>query len=305
MAKQWKQKQTAKKRYAAKRALLIRNALGKSVNAEQVVKDFLAMQFTGSITTEEGRAWARIHIHPDSKPLSDALGTLYSESYVLGQDIAMHAITKAKINKAPTMRQLQNAASIDWKNWKPGNRAAAQLVRPSGGLQSLLDRRGVTIQGINGTTLDRIGTLLAKALQEGVSPSEIAPAVSHWLGEAEGARAQYLEDKWTADVDNILTDSERALMIAQTEMSSAVSVAARELYQETGVELVEWLVADPCDECQENADVSPIGIDDTFPSGDTEPPAHPNCVCDLAPYVVDTANIGEDALSLLLDGEDL
>lgn len=102
----------------------------------------------------------------------------------------------------------------------------------------------------------------------------------------------------------MMSDSERALMIAQTEMSRAVSVANREMYQDSGVELVEWLVADPCDECQENADVSPIGIDETFPSGDTEPPAHPNCVCDLAPYMVDTKNIGEDALSLLLDDQE-
>jgi hypothetical protein len=304
MDRQWKQKQAAKRHFAARRAKLIRDALGKTVDANKVVKDFTAMHFTGGITTEEGRVWARTHIRPDSKPLFNALTTLYSESYVLGQDIAMHAISKARIVKAPTMRQLQNAAGIDWSKWKPGNRAASQLLKPSGGLQQLLDRRGVTIQGINSTTMDRIGTLLAKALQEGISPTEIAPAVSQWLGEAEGARAQYLEDKWTTNVDDVLTDSERALMIAQTEMSSAVSVAARELYQDTGVELVEWLVADPCDECQENADVSPIGIDETFPSGDTEPPAHPNCVCDLAPYVVDTQNIGEDALSSLLNGEE-
>ena len=73
---------------------------------------------------------------------------------------------------------------------------------------------------------------------------------------------------------------------------------------DSGVELVEWLVADPCDDCQENADASPIGIDEVFPSGDTEPPAHPNCVCDLAPYVVDTRDIGEDALSYILSGEE-
>ena len=87
-------------------------------------------------------------------------------------------------------------------------------------------------------------------------------------------------------------------------MSRATAVASRELYQDSGVELVEWLVAEPCDICQENADVSPIRIDETFPSGDTEPPAHPNCVCDIAPYVVDTRNIGEDALSFILGEED-
>jgi hypothetical protein len=70
------------------------------------------------------------------------------------------------------------------------------------------------------------------------------------------------------------------------------------------VELVEWLVADPCDICEENESVSPIGIGETFPSGDTEPPAHPNCVCDIAPYVADTRNIGEDALSMILGDEE-
>ena len=105
------------------------------------------------------------------------------------------------------------------------------------------------------------------------------------------------------ELEEFFDDSERALTIAQTEMSSAVSIASRELYQESGAELVEWIVADPCDLCQENADVSPIGIDDTFPSGDTEPPAHPNCVCDIAPYVVDTQNIGQYALDYILNGE--
>jgi hypothetical protein len=87
-------------------------------------------------------------------------------------------------------------------------------------------------------------------------------------------------------------------------MSRAVATASRQLYEESGVELVEWIVADPCDLCQENADVSPIRIGDTFPSGDTEPPAHPNCVCDISPYVVDTRDIGEDALSFILGDED-
>jgi hypothetical protein len=303
MSNKWKQKQFAKTHYAAKRATLIRDALSQTVDAREVVKNFLAMQFTGTITTEEARAWAQIHIHPNSKPLHSALGILYTESYVLGEDIAMHAIARAKINKAPTKQQLQRAGQIDWKNWKPGNRPAARLIAPSGGLEKLLKRRDVTIKDINKTTLDRIGTLLARALREGVSPNEIAPAVAHWLGDAQGARALYLENKWTADVDNILLDSERALTIAQTEMSSAVSVASRELYEDSGVELVQWLVADPCDTCSENASVSPIRIDETFPSGDTEPPAHPNCVCDLAPYVVDTQNIGADALEYILNGE--
>ena len=154
-------------------------------------------------------------------------------------------------------------------------------MRKPRGLSTLLDNRGVTIQGMNRTTLDRIGTILARGLENGWTPSDIKEEIA----------------------DTIDDDNDRALTIAQTEMSRAVTAASRQLYEESGVELVEWLVADPCDICQENADVSPIRIGDTFPSGDTEPPAHPNCVCDLAPYVTDTRDIGEDALSMIL-GDD-
>lgn len=257
------------------------------------------MHFPPNVDTETVRAWCRTNVTPDSKPLIMALQHLYVNSYTLGEDIAMGAIGKAKINKAPTMAQLKDAMGINWDNWKPGNRAAANLLRPPRGLSDLMDRSGVTVQGLNRTSLDRIGTALANALAKGETPSTAVPTI---LEEIAGNRER-LARQLGIDVDDILDDSERALTIAQTEMSRAVAVASRELYQESGVELVEWLVADPCDLCQENADVSPIGIGDTFPSGDTEPPAHPNCVCDIAPYVVDTQNIGEDALSLLL-GDD-
>jgi hypothetical protein len=40
-------------------------------------------------------------------------------------------------------------------------------------------------------------------------------------------------------------------------------------------------VGGTCDVCQENADAGWIDMDDTFPSGDDEPPAHPHCDCDI------------------------
>lgn len=276
----WRQKNGAKVRLAARRATLIRQALRESVNISAVQQDWAsAHPNPESMTTEQARQWARTNVRVNSEPLMTALRTLYLESYALGDDIAMNSIAKAKIDKAPTKQQLQRAVGINWNNWKAGNKPAALLVSKPRGLSTLLDNRGVTIQGINRTTLDRIGTRLANALAQGLPPSEV-------------------------DLSDFFDDSERALAIAQTEMSRAVATASRALYEESGVELVEWIVADPCDLCQENADVSPIRIDDTFPSGDTEPPAHPNCVCDIAPYVVDTRDIGEDALSFILDGED-
>lgn len=276
----WRKKNGAKVRLAARRASLIRQALRQSVDVSQVQADWANSHPNAeSMTTEQARQWARTHIRVNDEPLMAALRTLYSESYLLGEDIAMNSISKAKISKAPTKQQLQRAVGINWDNWKAGNRAAALLVQKPRGLSTLLDSRGVTIQGINRTTLDRIGTRLANALAQGLPPSEV-------------------------DLSDFFDDSERALAIAQTEMSRAVATASRQLYEESGVELVEWIVADPCDLCQENADVSPIRIDDRFPSGDTEPPAHPNCVCDISPYVVDTRDIGQDALSLILGEEE-
>ena len=276
----WRKKNGAKVRLAARRAALIRQALRESINISAVQEEWAsAHPNPETMTTEQARQWARTNVRLDSEPLMAALRTIYLESYLLGEDIAMNSIAKAKINKAPTKQQLQRAVGINWDTWRAGNRAAALLVSKPRGLSTLLDGRNLTIQGINRTSLDRIGTRLANALAQGLPPSEV-------------------------DLSDFFDDSERALTIAQTEMSRAVATASRQLYEESGVELVEWIVADPCDLCQENADVSPIRIGDTFPSGDTEPPAHPNCVCDISPYVVDTRDIGEDALSYILDGED-
>lgn len=275
----WKKRNGAKIRLAARRAKLIRDGIKQSIDIDAVINDFMAMGFTDTITTEEARSWARTHIRLNSEALMLAFRVIYSEAWILGEDIGMGALAKAKINKAPTKQQLQRAIGINWDNWKAGNRAAAAIVRPPRGLSTLLDNRGIVIQGLNRTSIDRLGTALAYALQNGLTPRDV-------------------------DIEDIIDDPERALTITQTEMSRAVTAASRQLYEESGVELVQWLVADPCDICQENADVSPIGIDETFPSGDTEPPAHPNCVCDIAPYVVDTRNIGEDALSLILGDEE-
>jgi len=277
MNRQWKKRNGAKIRLAARRAKLIRDAIKESINIERVINDWNAQNFQ-TITPEQARDWARTNILPNSNALMRAFNTVYAESYILGEDIGLSALSKAKINKAPTLKEMRNASSINWDKWKPGNRAAARLVKPPKGLSNLLDRRSITIQGLNQTSIDRIGSALARILERGDTPRD-------------------------ADISDIIDDPERALTITQTEMSRAVTTASRELYEESGVELVEWLVADPCDLCQENADVSPIRIDDTFPSGDTEPPAHPNCVCDIAPYIIDTQNIGEDALTYILNNE--
>jgi len=302
MKKLFSEANGAKLRLAARRADLIRNAIKDSVDVNKIMEAWTHTHFTDTVTPAQAREWAQVHIYFDKKPLNKALETIYAEGYVLGEQMAFAALAKIRLNKsAPTLNQMRGAIGTPWKTWTPGNKAAARLLNPPNGLKNLLQSRGVTIDGMSKTTLDRIGSILAKALKEGASPRSTVASLLDVLPKPTEARAQVLQALGYSEVDSMLSDPERALMIAQTEMSRAVSVANRELYLDSGVELVEWLTADPCDECQENQDVSPISIEDTFPSGDTEPPAHPNCVCDLAPYVVDTQNIGEDALALTLD----
>jgi len=282
----------AKVRLSVQHAVLIQKAFKDSVDVEKIVKDWLDSQFTSEVTTQQGRDWACTHIFNIDTKLNKALRIIYAEGFALGEDMGLSALASLKRDKAPTKQNLARAAQTNWSKWKPGNKAAANLISPKGGLSSLMESRQVTLTGIKGTTLDRIGTELAKGLRKGLPPKEVAPAVEGILAPL---RAKIAADLG-ANINNLISDAQRALTIAQTEMSRAVSIASRQEYTDAGVEMVEWLVADPCDDCAENADASPISINDSFPSGDTEPPAHPNCMCSIAPYVVDTLNIS-DALS--------
>lgn len=299
MNKIWKQRQGAKLRLAVNHADTIKKAIEDSIDVPKVVDEWLNAHHTKEVTSTQARQWAKVNIHVDNRPMDKALKYLYADSYSLGQDIALQVLAKFSITKAaPTLAQMRDAVNTNWKTWEPGHKAASLLLNPPSGLAKLLDSRGLTLVGLGDTTVSRIGTILAGALQVGATPSSVAGSIEGLLAPLRENIAEQLG----ADINLMMADSERALMIAQTEMSRAVSVANLEMYMDSGVELVEWLTADPCDECQENEDVSPIGIGDTFPSGDTEPPAHPNCVCDIAPYVVDALNIGEDTLAFILEG---
>jgi len=248
-------------RIAARHADRIRKGFQKAFNADDIVERWFHSHIgSESTTTQQARDWARMSITPDKKYLLDALKPLYADGWVLGTVSGQYMLRG--IEKAPSV------GVVNWDTWTPGNQAASALVKPKGGLQKLLDRRGIVLDGITDTKLNRIGTVLGQALAAGITPKDVSILV-----------------------DQVINDPQQALVIAQTEMSRAVSVASRDLYETSGVEQVEWLVAIGCEDCQENADASPIGIDEVFPSGDTEPPAHPNCMCALAPYMVDTSTL--------------
>jgi hypothetical protein len=261
-----------KTRLAIRHQRAIRQAIRASVSVSDIVEAWFSNfpEGSGTVTPDEARAWARIHVIVNTQTLRNTLFNLYADSAILGIDLSAYGIArKAKVNKAaPSKKDLQRALAINWDTWRPGNRAAALRLRPSATLYDLLNRGVSMSDEITMTTVKRIGTILARTLTEGKSPRDTAILI-----------------------DQLIDDPIRALSIAQTETSYAVVQSSLDLYRESGVEMIEYLVADPCDLCSENEAASPIQLGQEWPNGD--PPVHPNCMCDVAPYVVDTKLINE------------
>ena len=145
-----------------------------------------------------------------------------------------------------------------WSTWQPGYGEAAAKVA-DGGLQTLLDNAGQTIQGVTATTMGRLGDVISQGLAAGDPVSTTA----------NNALA-------------ILADPAQATMVANTEYARAMTETSMDTYQANGVAQISWLAEDDaCELCQENEDASPIGIDDDWPNGSV--PAHPSCRCAVAP----------------------
>lgn len=158
-----------------------------------------------------------------------------------------------------------NVRALNWATER-----AAELVGLGDGEFSLLQ-----------TTRDMIRGTIADGIANNLSTSQIGDT---------------LEEAYAFS-------DERAQLIAATEITSANSEGALAGYKEAQAEGVNvkksWLVLeDGCEICQENADAGAIDLDESFPSGDDAPGAHPNCRCVLVPEVEDEAEKGDQPRNL-------
>ena len=255
-------------RAAAQQVGAIRKSIAGSVDVDAIIEAFLNTFPIGTeVTANQIREWARHNVTVNTAPLIDILHTIYATGYVLGEDSASAHYAYGRVAKDATPFDFAAALGIDWNNWKPGNRAAELLVRGKGRLRNLLNRTQATIKDVSDTTLNRIGTVLADGLRVGAAGDTVA------------------REFMRAGIKELLNDPRRAVTIANTEMARAMSTASVDTYADLGVEQVEWVGMEPCDECQANEDAGAIPMGDEFPSGDSEPPAHPNCRCTIAPVV--------------------
>ena len=127
---------------------------------------------------------------------------------------------------------------------------------------------GERITDFANATRDDIRGILGEALEGGWSTGQLA---------------NELEDSWSFS-------SQRAEVIARTEVANADLAGNNALYRESGlVTKLRWLAsdADACDICDE-LDEKEADIDGEFPGGyAADEVAHPNCRCDRVPILND------------------
>jgi phosphopantetheine adenylyltransferase len=147
---------------------------------------------------------------------------------------------------------------------------AAEMVGKKWVEGDLIDNPNAKWQ-ITESTRDMLRSDITKAIEEGWSPGKLKSAIA----------------------DNYAFSKDRADTIARTEIGNADIQGNMIAYKESGiVEGKEWVLGsehDDDDECDMNADAGVIPLDEPFPSGDMEPLAHPRCVCDLMPAVMEEA----------------
>jgi SPP1 gp7 family putative phage head morphogenesis protein len=248
-------------RIAAKNAVKIRAALRELADYKKLYLQYQETmpESSGNLARDRtrARAWAIMNVTQlRTEALASSLWRMWAEAYVLGTVAASEwlRITR-ELNKA------DNDVSVDWDNWKPGDRAATLMLQRPKAFQQILDSTNVTIRGLTRTSITDIGNSLAEAIDLGLDASSAALLISR----------------------NVASPA-RALTIAITEQNRVISAATMERYKEAGLEKQEWAVSDPCDICAKNdGAIVPIGT--SFPSGDTQPPAHPHCRCVLLPVI--------------------
>lgn len=187
---------------------------------------------------------------------------LYRESYAAGIASSVHEMDDADF-ELPADPISKAAEAVDWPKWEPGDATSVgdMAEAPNRSLRQLLDEAGITIKGIRGTQLDRLGKVLADSLDAGDSVAMTEQKIA-----------------------NLCNSPLQAHLVALTESARAMNRAALDNYQLHGVPQKDWFTAlMPCPICETNRDAGSIPVTDPFPSGALCPPGHPRCRCCLAP----------------------
>ena len=186
--------------------------------------------------------------------LTNTLTALVADGYTAGAHAAASQLAPHVTVTGPTVSVTDG---IDWSAWKPGSPPAAAKAA-DGAMRAALDQVDLTIKGISDTTIDTIGNHIARGLEAGSTAEDIADGISDVVGSES-----------------------RALMIANTETTRAITAATQDVYGQNGVGMYDMITADADDECVTIAANGPYKVGD--PTG--IPPIHPFCRCANVPVI--------------------
>lgn len=124
-------------------------------------------------------------------------------------------------------------------------------------VRRMFDKIGDRVKGIEGTTRDRLGTMIERGVNEGLSMGDLAKLI-----EADESGA---------------FNSARAMMIARTETGTAYNLMSLAGYKEGGVEKVLIFDGDGCGWDEHDDTDLADGSVRTLEDAEDHPLAHPNC----------------------------
>jgi ubiquitin len=268
---------------------LILKAINPKENRKQVIEDFEEYEKIYEDTIREAEKLYKAEIAKLSKN--------FNEQNVLDEEITQFDSTLMLALGAFVFTQAASLAYSKLARAIPDN---PELIN---GLASKFaqERGAVLVEGISKQTQLALRETIGNGIRTGASVSEIAKRVKDNIGlDTRGARAvenlrnnlstkgisQSKINKQVSDYSAKLLN-QRAQLIAQTEVQTAIETAKLEVWKSTGTPTpVQWITdAQPCVKCAPSAnDIVLAGqYFQTSMGAYQSPPIHPNCRCQLHP----------------------
>jgi len=192
------------------------------------------------------------NVTADPKKLADLLKQIWGDAGLKG---AKEALAQTGQTTGVSSSLSGMLGGINWDTWKPGGNQRAQEAVMGSGMKNLMANNGVVARGISDTTLERMGDLIAKGIQEGSSYKQISKSLQE-----------------------VISNPVRADIIAITETTRAFNTSSIDFYQEAQLPGWEWVAyAGACPKCQAQAGPKQFK--------DPHPPGHPSCRCSVIPLM--------------------
>lgn len=195
-----------------------------------------------------------------------------SEEYIAAMAVSGGELALKQLGGEYAVEKWGDGMRVAAKEW--AHDRAAEMVGKKWVGDELVDNPDAKWR-IDESTRDMLQSYVESAIDDGDSSQELADRIEN----------------------SFAFSSERAIMVARTEIAKADSEGALSGWAATGmVKAKSWLTAEDdkvSDECMANQDAGVVPLDWDYGDGVIAPPQHPNCRCTLLPELDEDAG-GEE-----------